>query len=334
MNPLVSVIIPVYNKEKTVQEAIQSIINQTYKNIEIIVINDGSKDRSLEIISALNYNNITIINQKNQGNIKAKNNALRLINGDYIQFLDADDILSDDKIGNQVKLLEKNKDAIVWCDSYIFSNIVHNSIKIKTNELIKIKHPLEFLLYLNGITGSIFMIQPNAFLFSRHLLQKSGLYNENLIGSPDDDSDFYARLISNSSEVIYDAVSQNYYRETDSTNVSRQHSSLNISKLLDSIIYKFSYLVSKYDKYKIKIERVYLTQLLNFQYQFGYTNEINYTKTNRIINELHVIGKLPFVGGTKFKIASLFFGVKNLIHLKYIQHKTSIKIQLIINKYI
>lgn len=97
--PLVSIIIPVYNTENYLKECLNSIFNQTYKNIEIICVNDGSTDNSLKILKEFEskYNNITIINlEQNQGVSNARNEALSIVKGDYVCFVDSDDYIEKD----------------------------------------------------------------------------------------------------------------------------------------------------------------------------------------------------------------------------------------------
>ena len=94
-NPLISIVIPIYNAEKYLHECLDSIINQTYKNIEIIAINDGSNDSSLDILNEY-FNNdkrIEIYSKENGGVSSARNYALEKVNGDYIMFIDSDDYL-------------------------------------------------------------------------------------------------------------------------------------------------------------------------------------------------------------------------------------------------
>lgn len=92
---LVSIIIPVYNSEKYIDRCINSIVNQTYKDIEIILIDDGSSDRSIDIIN--NYvnkdNRIKVYTQKNAGPSSARNYGLDVSTGDYVMFVDADDYI-------------------------------------------------------------------------------------------------------------------------------------------------------------------------------------------------------------------------------------------------
>ena len=95
MNGLISIIIPVYNAEKYIERVLLSLINQTYKNIEILCINDGSLDNSLNILEnyASKYNIIKIINQKNQKQARARNNGIKTSKGEYIAFVDSDDYI-------------------------------------------------------------------------------------------------------------------------------------------------------------------------------------------------------------------------------------------------
>ncbi|MBD3843488.1 MAG: glycosyltransferase family 2 protein [Campylobacterales bacterium] len=116
---LVSVIIPVYNVEYYVKEAIQSIKNQTYKNLEIIIIDDNSSDKTYTIVEELARNDERIKLYKNEKNLKiAKtlNRALSLSNGEYIARMDGDDISALDRIEKKVKFLEENKEFdLVGC---------------------------------------------------------------------------------------------------------------------------------------------------------------------------------------------------------------------------
>ena len=93
MSKKVSVVIPVYNVEKYLRRCLDSLVNQTYKNLEFICVNDGSTDNSLEILKeyAAKDSRFIIINQKNQGVALARNNGLNVASGDYLSFVDPDD---------------------------------------------------------------------------------------------------------------------------------------------------------------------------------------------------------------------------------------------------
>jgi glycosyltransferase involved in cell wall biosynthesis len=125
MSPLVSIIIPCYNNQSFIENAIASAINQTYNNIEIIVIDDGSTDGSLEIIKGFG-DKIYWETGKNRGAPLARNRGLELAKGEYIKFLDADDVLLPDCLEKQVtqasKLLPDSKAIVygdaIWVDQY------------------------------------------------------------------------------------------------------------------------------------------------------------------------------------------------------------------------
>jgi glycosyltransferase involved in cell wall biosynthesis len=122
----ISVIIPIYNGEKYITETIQSIISQTYPIFEIIVINDGSTDGSLQIIENISkeFSNVIILNQKNSGPAAARNNGIRNSSGEYIAFCDADDIWVPDKIEKQMKIFQNTDVRLVYSGmkSFGFTN--------------------------------------------------------------------------------------------------------------------------------------------------------------------------------------------------------------------
>lgn len=117
MDDLISVIMPVYNREKYLHECIISIINQTYKNLEIIFVDDGSTDNSLSILKYYERldNRIKVITQKNMGICMAVKNALSISKGKYILRMDSDDINSLDRCEKQHKFLTENNYDVVGC---------------------------------------------------------------------------------------------------------------------------------------------------------------------------------------------------------------------------
>ena len=114
----VSIIIPVYNCEKYITRCLDSLINQTYSNIEIILVNDGSNDKSEDIIKAFakNDNRIKLYSQINQGVSVARNTGLDKATGEYIMFVDADDYIELDMVDELIKPIQ-NENTIVFCDN-------------------------------------------------------------------------------------------------------------------------------------------------------------------------------------------------------------------------
>jgi glycosyltransferase involved in cell wall biosynthesis len=118
---LVSVIIPVYNRELLIADTLDSVLKQTYKFFEIIVVNDGSTDKTSEILSAYQTKftkEITIINQDNQGQIKARNNGIKKAIGEYVAFLDSDDLWLNHKLEKQIPLFNKENIGLVFSGNY------------------------------------------------------------------------------------------------------------------------------------------------------------------------------------------------------------------------
>lgn len=117
-SPLVSIVIPCYNGEDYVRQAIQSALDQTYKNTEVIVIDDGSTDRSLDVIRSFG-NAILIKSGGRCGACSARNLGLELANGELIQFLDADDLLHPEKLTRQVPLAVTRTADVIYCKTEV-----------------------------------------------------------------------------------------------------------------------------------------------------------------------------------------------------------------------
>jgi len=140
MRPLVTVIVPVYNMEDTLQKCINSVIKQTYRNIEIILINDGSTDNSGSIIDNFTnyYNYIKSIHKKNEGVSKARNIGISQSNGDYIMFVDPDDWVSEDIVLSLLKnSISENADIVSCCAQVQSQSINQKNSFFKKNGRIK-----------------------------------------------------------------------------------------------------------------------------------------------------------------------------------------------------
>lgn len=122
----VSVIIPVYNGEKTIRETVDSVFKQTFSDFELIVINDGSKDGTLEILASVEDSRLKVFSYLNAGASVSRNRGFSHSEGDFIAFLDADDLWTPDKLEAQWKALQENPDAAV---AYSWSDFVDESGK-------------------------------------------------------------------------------------------------------------------------------------------------------------------------------------------------------------
>ena len=112
MPPLISVIIPAFNCKRYISECVGSVLGQTYRNIEVIIVDDGSTDGTLEVLSSLNTDNrLKIIHQTNGGTGSARNSGLAMAQGEYLAFLDADDYWQYDKLELQLAYLASSPDC-------------------------------------------------------------------------------------------------------------------------------------------------------------------------------------------------------------------------------
>lgn len=117
--PKISVIMSVYNCEKYLKQSVDSILNQSYKDFEFIIINDGSTDRSREILESYKDDRIRLFNNKNKGLTKSLNEAIRYSNGKYIARMDADDISLPERFKKEINFLDSNRDIVMcgtWAD--------------------------------------------------------------------------------------------------------------------------------------------------------------------------------------------------------------------------
>ncbi len=172
MKDLITVVVPVYKVEKYIDRCVTSIINQTYKNLQIILVDDGSPDNCGKICDeyAKKDNRIEVIHKENGGLSDARNAGINIAKGKYIAFVDSDDYVANDYIEYMYKILKKENAKISICELQIVwkntkieekTNLQENkeiekNRKIKENEVQKLtsKQALENLLYSQGIDVS------------------------------------------------------------------------------------------------------------------------------------------------------------------------------------
>jgi len=288
-NPLVSIIVPVYNSAKYIQETIDNLLAQTWANKEIICVDDGSTDSSKDIILTYidNYKEIALLSQSNSGAPAARNHGLKYAKGDYIQFIDADDLMDEDKIEKQLFYSNFTEDGIVTCDWARFdenSNI--NNIELKYNFCdLKLTEytPLEWL-YLNK------MAPVHSWLTPRKIIDKVGPWEEDLFINQD--GEYFFRVVGNCSKVIINKNVAVYYRSSINGSISsksKEHKAV-ISKLKTLKILEYTVL---------SIENTTRSRrfLANRYQRFIYNN---YPVNKKLLPEVEE--KIKELGGSDYKM--------------------------------
>ena len=236
---LVSVIVPVYNANSYLSNCIDSIVNQTYHNIEIICVNDGSTDNSLELLEEYENkdNRIIIINKTNEGVSSARNNALGLIRGEYTLFVDADDWINPDTIEVSMNAIDSTgSDVVIW--SYVSErrkgssekHIFENDILFSSEEVMdKIQRRLVGLIgsELSHPEQADSLSTVWAKLYKSEIILSSKFINLDQIGSYEDglfNLDVFGRV---NKAAYIDRPMYHYRRENYSSQTSLYRPNLN-----------------------------------------------------------------------------------------------------------
>jgi glycosyltransferase involved in cell wall biosynthesis len=210
MSNLVSILIPAYNKENFIGETISSALNQTWPNKEVIVVDDGSTDRTLEVARSFQSTDLKVVTQANTGACGARNAALSLAQGDYIQWLDADDLLHPEKVFRQLSSGEVGRDSLTLITGawgrFFFR---HQKARFVEDSLWQDLDPVDWIV--NKFSDNVWM-NPTVWLVSRRLSDLAGPWDERLTTSGDDDGEYICRVVAASNGVRFVREAKSYYR--------------------------------------------------------------------------------------------------------------------------
>jgi glycosyltransferase involved in cell wall biosynthesis len=303
MKPLVSILIPCYNAEKFLGETLNSALSQTWPNTETILVDDGSTDGSLAIAKAFESHNVKIISQNNLGGSAARNQALRISQGDFIQYLDADDLLAPEKIELQMQCLQQEQIEYVaageWARFY------------KTpSEAQFISQPpwadMEFLDWLVCIWDGNWMMHPAAWLIPREISNRAGYWNESL--SLDDDGEYFCRVVLASQGIKFCNGAKSYYRSGLTGTVSGLTSIQAWRSALDSINLCTVAMLGREDSFRTR--QACASRYQRFIYATYPSVSDLRQEAERRVNELGGSTVEP-EGGRLFKGVSKLLGWKN-----------------------
>ncbi|WPU91655.1 glycosyltransferase family 2 protein [Mucilaginibacter sabulilitoris] len=206
-NPLISVCVPAFNCGKFITETLTCLVDQTYTNIEIIVVNDGSTDDTLTKVRAIKDRRLTIIDGINKGAANARNTAYGFAHGAYVIFFDADDYVGPDFISLQARYIRGTKNDVVMA---AWGRFYQEDLKsLKRDHLPGTAMTFREWVNLYWYNCNP-MTNPGRALIPAALIKKAGLWNPEL--SLNDDLEFFTRIFLNADKIIFNAEALFHYR--------------------------------------------------------------------------------------------------------------------------
>jgi glycosyltransferase involved in cell wall biosynthesis len=231
VNALVSVIVPCYNAEAFVGTAVASALAQSGARIEVIAVNDGSRDRTLEVLARLAGPQVRILDQPNAGAAAARNTGLAVAQGEYVQFLDADDLLAPDKVGRQLQRLADIGAGTVASGRWARFTREAGEAEPTPSVLFRDYAPADYVV---AYMQSGEMMHPAAWLVPAEVARRAGPWNDRL--SLNDDGEYFARVVLASTAVAFVPEALTYYRSGLPGSLSRRRDRAALESLLASNI--------------------------------------------------------------------------------------------------
>jgi glycosyltransferase involved in cell wall biosynthesis len=326
-SPLVSVCIPAYNSAKQIKDAVNSVTNQTYANLEIIIVDDGSTDDTLIELGKIKDNRVVIFKQENKGASSARNLAISHSRGEFIQFLDADDMLSSCKIENQVNMLAGAPSKLSVCSTVHFddgkSAAEFKPSPYEESFLCNTDDPVDFYIrLLGGYNFRASMVQTAAWLTHREIIKKAGLWNEDI--SLDDDGEFFTRVILASSGIIK-SEGRVYYRKypLTSKNLSSQTNHKAMTSMVNSVFLKEKHLFSKTNTQAAK--RAIFRQLIDVQIKCYQKEPALYKLVTTKLKGYPKWRFIPQLGGKLINKLAVIFGWRFAVRLQTFYHRQRLR---------
>jgi glycosyltransferase involved in cell wall biosynthesis len=238
--PLVSICMPCQNAGKYLAEALDSVLAQTYSNVEVIVVEDGSSDNSAEVLQAYVSRGVRVIPEKCGTASRARNRALREVKGKYIKFMDADDLISPNMIESQLKALHEDANTVAVSAWGRFYRNDFSTYRPDRDDTWADLSGREWLVrsYMRARP----MMQAGMFLIPTPLLAQVGGWNEKL--TLIDDFEFFSRLISNA-DIKFVGEATLYYRSGLSGSLSTRKSRVARESECESLLLGTGHLLAK-----------------------------------------------------------------------------------------
>lgn len=220
MAKLVSILIPAYNAQKWIRQTMESALGQSWPLKEIVVVDDGSTDMTPRILKSFESGIVKIVSQENRGGPAARNLALRHAQGEFIQWLDHDDLLDPDKIKNQLQSEKFDGDpGTLLSGSFAQFYFSTARAKFHSGPLWQDLAPIDYFLIKFGQNT---WIHPSVWLASRELTETAGPWAE--IRSPYDDGEYFCRVVAACKKIVFIPEAKSYWRVGNAKSMNRSRS--------------------------------------------------------------------------------------------------------------
>ena len=277
---------PAYNAQEWISPAIQSVLDQTWPRKELIIVDDGSRDRTLAVARRFQSSTVKVITQSNRGASAARNRALSEAQGDFIQWLDADDLLAPNKIELQLQRIDYERPLVVLSSAFGQFHVHPERAVFTPTPLWTDLAPAEWLKL--KFAHNTWM-NPAVWLVSRELTEAAGPWNESL--SLDDDGEYFARIVARSEYVRFVPEARSYYRQWNAGSLSRTVSDKACRSLLTSLKLSIGYLRALDDSQSTRAAAVtYLSCWYDYLYM---GNEALHEELQAFVKELGGAIQLP-----------------------------------------
>ena len=301
-----SILIPVYNASAYVAETLEKALIQTWPNLEIIVVDDGSTDDSLAIARRYEGDRVKVVSQQNRGASSARNHAFRLSKGEYIQYLDADDWMEPNKIEAQMEaLLKAEPGTVAFCN---WTSFPAGKLRGFSPELSALTDPIELLtqLWLRGE-----MILPHCYLVPRPIIEAAGPWDESL--SLNDDGEFFCRvLVAAAGLKFVENTQTHYYLENPdslSKTVSRQAAASHLHSIQMNVQHMLA--MQHHRDLRKSLACSFATFIQHFYPKYP---DLRITA----VGEIRKLGfrRIPLTGGWRFRLIARLVGWENALRLR------------------
>lgn len=311
---LISVIIPVYNVEKYIIRCLNSVVSQTYKNIEIILVDDGSTDNSGKICDeyAQKYNFVNVYHQKNKGQSVARNYAIDRAKGEYYIFVDSDDYIESDMIENLMQAIKKYGTKIACCGRYILSeygDMRRKEFVFKEEQIWDSHTAIKRMLTFKGIDSASWDKIYHKSLFEA-VRYPVGILHDDLVIIPE--------IMINAGMIVHTGQPKYYYTQREGSVTSQKFSQKTLSilsqtdRLKELVLLNYPDLVQEMNSFYYRY-LIYMLELIkkDRSKKMRFKNALRELKI-RVYKEMKSILKSPYLSRkTKLQFCIFLMGINS-----------------------